>query len=76
MSALEHFTLRLPAHTMPRASLEAVRLWWTRRRMRRIEGLAARQFASCSTHILSDIGVLAREFRQSPSLRLWTGGAT
>jgi uncharacterized protein YjiS (DUF1127 family) len=51
-------------------------MWQARRRMQRIERLAARQLAGLSPHMLSDIGVSPEERDRSPCLRLWTGGAT
>jgi uncharacterized protein YjiS (DUF1127 family) len=76
MSVLELVSSRHPAHIQPRDPLEGFRMWRARRRMQRIERLAARQLASLSPHMLSDIGLPAPERDRSRCLRLWTGGAT
>jgi hypothetical protein len=57
MSALEHVVSRHPAHWLPWVSLEGFRNWRARRRMQRIERLAARHLAGLAPHMLSDIGI-------------------
>jgi hypothetical protein len=70
------FTAPYPVRTLSLASLGALRVWWTRRRMHRIERRAARQFAHLPPHMRADIGLSAAEVGRNTCVRLHAGGAT
>jgi uncharacterized protein YjiS (DUF1127 family) len=74
MTTLNQRLSHFPALLDTSLAVNNLRSWWERRRKARLRRQATKQLADLSPHLLSDIGLHARQSPDAGRVHLWMRG--